>query len=483
MSDDTLVRGCGDGTGEPGGSAPLAAAPFWAPRYHFGMLLGVDDFESEQAYHRGKTRLHGAWLHGPGVAWGYRLELPEVDGRPGELRGELRVHPGLALDPAGRELHLETPACVSLAAWYRARRGTPEMDEALRERAEDGSVLLDAHVVACFRACLARPVPAIAERCEGTGNDVAHSRTRETVELRLVPGRAPARDPGPHRRLCILFGIEAPAIGEDGEVEEGDRAVLDARADAAARPAEERAAAFLTAFRRFASEDAAALQPYADPEQGDRSLFPAPEDVCLVIGEVLDLRVADAAGEPAFADARVETGARPAHVSTATLQELLAGALAAAAGAAAEAAPEAGAAELAPAPSPDDAGGPRIFPESVTVAGERVEMVASPRVAPASLSADAFAVTCYDRNDGWHALEIARPPELDPDDPARIVLHLKNAGRGSIVRVVARGTGPRPLLGLRGVPLAGARGGPPGTVHEGHDFVCMVKQPSTRRSR
>jgi hypothetical protein len=482
VSDDTQARGCGDGTGEPGGSAPLAAAPFWAPRYHFGMLLGVDDFESEQAYHRGKTRLHGAWLHGPGVVWGYGLDLPEVDGRPGELRGELRVHPGLALDAAGRELHLETPACVSLAAWYRARRDTPEMEDAIRERPGDGSVLLDAHVVACFRACLARPVPAIAERCEGSGNDVAHSRTRETVELRLVPGRAPARDPGRYHRLRVLFGIEAPET-EDGEVVEADRAVLDARADAAALPPEERAAAFLAAFRRFASEDAAALEPYADPEQGDRSLFPAPEDVCLAIGEVLDLRVADAAGDPAFLDARVETGARAAHVSTATLQELLAGALAAAAGAAAAPAPEAEAADLAPAPVPDDAGGPRIDPESVTVVGERVEMVASPRVAPASLSMDAFTVTCYDRSDGWHELEIARPPELDPDDPARIVLELKNAGRGSVVRVVARGTGPRPLLGLRGVPLAGARGGPPGTVHEGHDFVCMVKQPSTRRSR
>jgi hypothetical protein len=481
VSDQTRNGGCGDGTAAEGGSPLLPADPFWAPRYHFGMLLGVDDFESEQAYHRGKQRLHNAWLHGEGVVWGMGLDLPEVDGRPGELRGEVRVGPGLALDAAGRELHLETPACVGLAAWYRARRDDPEMADAVREEEADGTLVLDAHVVACFRACLARPVPAIAERCEGSGNDVAHSRARETVELRLVPGRAPARGAGRYHRLRLLFGIAGPRPDDEGEPLDADREVLEARAAAAALPEEQRAAAFLEAFRRFAALDEIDLRPYADPEHGDASLFPAPEDTCVLLGEVLDLRLEPGAdGAVTFLGARVETWTRPAHVATDTLQELLAGALAAAAGAGGAPAGEEAAAL---APAPPDAGGPRIDPETVEVRGERVEMVASPRIAPGSLSMEAFSVTCYDRNDGWHELELARPPELHEDDPARVVLHLRNAGRGSVVRVIARGTGPRPLMGLRGVPLAGARGGPPGTSHDGHDFVCMVKQPSTRRSR
>ena len=56
--------------------------PFYALRYHFGMLLGVDDFETEQVYHRGKMRLHSAWLHRQGVVWGFNVYFNERNGSP-----------------------------------------------------------------------------------------------------------------------------------------------------------------------------------------------------------------------------------------------------------------------------------------------------------------------------------------------------------------------------------------------------------------
>ena len=45
---------------------------------------------------------------------------------------------------------------------------------------------------------------------------------------------------------------------------------------------------------------------------------------------------------------------------------------------------------------------------------------------------------------------------------------------GTLVRVIAKGTGPAPLAGMTGVPLAGAVGGPPGTAGDGVDFVTML---------
>ena len=44
-----------------------ALNPFYSLNYHFGMLLGVDDFATEQAHHAGKMRLHNAWLHRSGA--------------------------------------------------------------------------------------------------------------------------------------------------------------------------------------------------------------------------------------------------------------------------------------------------------------------------------------------------------------------------------------------------------------------------------
>ena len=53
----------------------LPINPFVSNRYHFGMLLGVADLDTDQGYHRGKTWLHTAWLHGYGTVWGLQAEL------------------------------------------------------------------------------------------------------------------------------------------------------------------------------------------------------------------------------------------------------------------------------------------------------------------------------------------------------------------------------------------------------------------------
>ena len=64
----------------PEGSVTLSSNPMQCLNYEFGMLLGREDFIVEQGYHRGKVRLHNAWLHREGVAWGYAVDLnPETD--------------------------------------------------------------------------------------------------------------------------------------------------------------------------------------------------------------------------------------------------------------------------------------------------------------------------------------------------------------------------------------------------------------------
>src|SRR4051794_10101487 len=143
------------------GHTTLPVNPFVSNRYHFGMLLGVDDLETEQAYHRGKMWLHNAWLHGTGVVWGLGVELrPE--------RGEVVVHPGLAVDAHGRELVVASEMCVDLAAWYADRR--PE-DLTVDETADE--VVFDIQVELCHDSCLDRPVPSISEPCDGASLETA----------------------------------------------------------------------------------------------------------------------------------------------------------------------------------------------------------------------------------------------------------------------------------------------------------------------
>ena len=133
----------------------LPNRPWDAVNYHYGMLLGVEDFVTDQSYHRGKMRLHNAWLHGSGVVWGLKVGADIA-------RGELRVEPGLALDGFGRELHSDQPQCVNVGRWFAAHR---EDAGFTFTEAGDGTITFDkqVEVVLRHRACLMRPVPALLE--------------------------------------------------------------------------------------------------------------------------------------------------------------------------------------------------------------------------------------------------------------------------------------------------------------------------------
>ena len=74
------------------------------------------------------------WLHRAGIVWGLDVEL--VDDKR-----EIAVEPGLALDPAGRELHLDVRCCMDIAAWFdehaderRARDERRRLDRVRRAR-------------------------------------------------------------------------------------------------------------------------------------------------------------------------------------------------------------------------------------------------------------------------------------------------------------------------------------------------------------
>src|ERR1700730_14533971 len=142
------------GQGQEAGLLPIS--PFTALQFHYGMLLGVDDLDTGQAYPRGKIRLHNAWLHREGVVWGLNVSFNQ--------RIELTVDPGLALDAAGHELHLDRQACLDLGKWYAAHKDDPNFNF---EDVDRGGKQFSVHLVGKFPACLPRPVPAIVEPCAG----------------------------------------------------------------------------------------------------------------------------------------------------------------------------------------------------------------------------------------------------------------------------------------------------------------------------
>jgi hypothetical protein len=311
--------------------------PFTSLSYHFGMLLGVTDFETDQAYHRGKMWLHNAWLHRQGVVWGFDVQLDTA-------HHEIRVKPGFAIDAMGRELHLEQDACLNVPAWFSEHRDELTVTT-------NGSVLsFDAHLVIQFKSCLTRQVPALSEPCEGGETTTAYSRVFETVEIFLRPGLADVPVP-PYHRLRLLFGIDEPLM-ENGTVVEADREVLDAPKN-------------LASFRRFAALDGIDLQP---PDGQDA--------LPVVLANITGISLTDSGDTRTLTAGEVDVSVRPSHVATQTVQELLCeGAF------------------NAPFVVPDTV--------TLDSTAETVSFQVSTSLAPNSVHKDAFKLTHYTPTDGW----------------------------------------------------------------------------------
>jgi hypothetical protein len=420
----------------------LTLSPFYSLNYHFGMLLGAEDFDTQQAYHRGKMRLHNAWLHGAGVIWGFDVRLDAA-------RGEIRVLPGLALDAAGHELHLEGDACLNVAAWLEANRNDPRLE--LKTNAALATEQFDGYVSVRFRGCLTRPVPAMAEPCAGGALNTAFSRVMETITLKLEPGPAPQRSRHYHR-LRLLFGLDQPVRDKQGVVVAADQEVIDARDAILARPYTEQPAACEDAFDRFAALDEIALQPFSDPSQGGPQLFPAKEDEPVVLAVVGGLTLQTQGTAKTVTAGTVDCTVRPTLVDAATIQELL------------------------PGPSCRQlrqvVAGPRVQPGTVKLAGKSMSFRVNQPLEAGSVVAGAFAVSEWVGK--WRAMQVAGAVYEPGDQTVTVRLH-DAVKHGVLVRIIARGTGATPLLGANLVPLAGGSGDPPASEHDGSDFVFMIK--------
>ena len=79
------------------------------PRYFIGQVIGVDDLEQEQLYHREKARRHNRLLHGWGIVRGLKVQA----GKP--RRAEVKISPGYALDPRGEEIVVGSGVTVDLS--------------------------------------------------------------------------------------------------------------------------------------------------------------------------------------------------------------------------------------------------------------------------------------------------------------------------------------------------------------------------------
>lgn len=463
-------------------AASVRPDPFQALQVHFGMLLGVDDFRVLQGHPWGKSRLHNAWLHREGVVWGYGVSVDPA-------RGEVRVKPGLALDEAGHELHLDGDSCLDVAAWVakRLEEKDPDFLAVFRRFGADRRAVFDARVVIRYHACSSREIPAFAEPCEGSGGATVASRLQETVEVLMLAGPAPERSvDAPYPRLRLLFALRDPAQDENGVVIPSDKDVVARRDGILALPPAEQPKAYLQAFRDFAALDEIELRPVDpyDADAGPIPLYPGTDHAPVVLANLRGILLDDP-GDGTFrlrSVKELDVTVRPSHVATATIQELLCGPLFALL-----------AGTIPPSidgPAPDGTGpailslgappggprGPRVVPGSAHLDADKklIALQVDRPLHPATVHRDAFDVQVLKSTAGsWTHAGVASAHYEEENGVYALTVRLSKLPAGEYVRFLARGTGSTPLLGADLAPLAGA--GDPSPA-DGSDFVAMFRR-------
>jgi hypothetical protein len=301
---------------------------------------------------------------------------------------------------------------------------------------------------------LTRQVPALMEPCDNAGTGTAYSRVFETMEILLLPGKAKPRV-YPYHFLRLLFGLDEPKKKEGSPTDNRpeDQAVLDELKKIQALPGAQQAAARLEAFHRFAALDEIDLQP-AKSEDGARTLFfPGRDDDPVLLADIAGLVLTRNDNGWVLSGGTVDNAVRPSHVATTTIQDLLCGML------------------LRATPTAEDRG-PRVKPDSVVIlTAKEIMFSVDKELHEASIVPAAFSVTSFDQDKGWQKVNILNA-SYGGGETNTVNLELKSALKGR-VRLIVSGTGPTPLLGADLAPLAGAVGGPPGTPHDGNDFVYM----------
>ena len=171
-------------------SLPLPEGP---DRVHYatGVLLGAEDFQAEQDYHRSRLARALAYAMGHGTLAGLAVTheaAQSADATNPATSERLLVAPGLAIDRLGRMIEVVKPRCLKLAEWYQFQspqslRQAWHATDSLWSGSPAGVV---ADLFIRFAVCERGKTPAFACEAFDSFDAVTAARLRDGFELELI---------------------------------------------------------------------------------------------------------------------------------------------------------------------------------------------------------------------------------------------------------------------------------------------------------
>jgi hypothetical protein len=162
--------------------------------YTTGRMLGVEDFQADQDYHRGRLARALVQLYGTGTVSGL---LVKTDNNPDITQLELQVTPGMAIDRIGRIIETPRLVCIvlnnwltqTLQAWQTQLKNPVPGQPALPDpntSIRDGAHLM-CDVFATFVACTRGLTPCFASEDDYDATDAfSANRWLDSFAMQLV---------------------------------------------------------------------------------------------------------------------------------------------------------------------------------------------------------------------------------------------------------------------------------------------------------
>jgi hypothetical protein len=201
--------------------------------YSTGRMLGVEDFQAEQDYHRGRLARTLLQLYGTGTVTGL---LVQTDGNADPTKLELQVTPGIAIDRLGRIIEVPRMVCIVVQNWLSQyvlgwqlqqagnAPGAPSVADPNTAIHDGAHLTID--VFATFVACTRGVTPCFASQDDYDATDAfSANRLLDSFAMQLVlrTDAAPktpldpwaglgAQQPAPAAlRQAMLAGAPGPA--------------------------------------------------------------------------------------------------------------------------------------------------------------------------------------------------------------------------------------------------------------------------------
>jgi hypothetical protein len=175
--------------------------------YATGEMLGADDFQSEQLYHRRQLAMALRFLYGSGTLAGLKVVVVPGEKDPADparlSEVQLQVKPGLAIDRVGRLVEVPVPVSLRLKRWFLyitdpRQTGDVRAVDRLAAAYDASGRTVAADVFLSFHPCERGWTPAFASGPFDALDASQPSRIRDAYELQLVlrkVGASPTFDP------------------------------------------------------------------------------------------------------------------------------------------------------------------------------------------------------------------------------------------------------------------------------------------------